>query len=476
MISLFGHYISLRAILLALFEAAAFVAVLSIFRLTAINLILGSTAEPLYAQSILLPVFCVIAIGTAAACGLYNREVVSDTRDIAGRLLTTTVLMYFIMAILTSLVAFFIEDTVNVRLYYGIALGGTVGFFLVALLFRANLFSHDFNGTMLERRVLVIGIDDRAAKIKQVSSRSMSPCAVVAYVPLPQEKCSDELKDAPIIDSRALPDDCALAKVALDQGVDEVVVASRERRGMPTGALMECKLAGLIVSDFPSFWERHTGQIDLDELTPSWMIFSDGFRISWQRRFIKRVFDVLISTLLLVLTLPLTVTAAIAVKLDSPGPIFYRQARVGANGTEFMVLKFRSMRTDAEGDGVARWAQQNDSRVTRVGNFLRRSRIDEIPQVFNVLFGSMSFVGPRPERRVFVDSLKQKLAYYDIRHRVRPGITGWAQINYPYGASDEDAKAKLAFDLYYVKNWSLFLDIVILFQTLRVVIWRMGAR
>ncbi len=239
---------------------------------------------------------------------------------------------------------------------------------------------------------------------------------------------------------------------------------------------MECKLAGVTVTDFPSFWERQTGQIDLDEMTPSWLIFSNGFRTTWQGEIVKRCFDIIVSLFVLIVTLPVTFVTAILIKLESPGPVFYRQERVGLSGRTFNVLKFRSMRADAEKDGIARWAQNSDPRVTKVGGFIRRTRIDEIPQVINVLIGQMSFVGPRPERPVFVRSLTEKIPYYDVRHRVKPGITGWAQINYPYGASDEDAKAKLTFDLYYVKNWNLFLDAVILFQTARVVLWREGAR
>jgi sugar transferase (PEP-CTERM system associated) len=239
---------------------------------------------------------------------------------------------------------------------------------------------------------------------------------------------------------------------------------------------MECKLAGLIVTEFQSFWERQTGQIELDEVNPSWLIFSQGFRMSLLRAAAKRAFDIVVALIILLATLPITLIAIVAIKLDSPGSVFYRQERVGAKGQIFNVLKFRSMRTDAEKDGVARWAQSNDARVTRVGRFIRKTRIDEIPQLLNVLAGEMSFVGPRPERPIFVENLTQKIPYYDVRHRVKPGITGWAQINYPYGASDEDAKAKLSYDLYYVKNWNLFLDAVILFQTARVVLWQEGAR
>jgi sugar transferase (PEP-CTERM system associated) len=279
-----------------------------------------------------------------------------------------------------------------------------------------------------------------------------------------------------VLPGKLLQQPNGLAEEARRLNADEIVVASRERRGLPVESLMECKLAGLIVTEFQSFWERQTGQIELDEVNPSWLIFSQGFRMSLLRAAAKRAFDIVVALIILLATLPITLIAIVAIKLDSPGSVFYRQERVGAKGQIFNVLKFRSMRTDAEKDGVARWAQSNDARVTRVGRFIRKTRIDEIPQLLNVLAGEMSFVGPRPERPIFVENLTQKIPYYDVRHRVKPGITGWAQINYPYGASDEDAKAKLSYDLYYVKNWNLFLDAVILFQTARVVLWQEGAR
>ncbi|HEY8351792.1 MAG TPA: exopolysaccharide biosynthesis polyprenyl glycosylphosphotransferase, partial [Sphingomonadales bacterium] len=204
--------------------------------------------------------------------------------------------------------------------------------------------------------------------------------------------------------------------------------------------------------------------------------FSDGFGRSGRfDLFLKRLFDVTTSLLLLLLTLPILIVTAIAIKVTSPGPVFYRQERVGQGGRTFMVLKFRSMRTDAERNGP-QWAQANDDRVTPVGRLIRTARIDEIPQIFNVLKGDMSFVGPRPERPVFVEQLAKEIPFYLERHRVKPGITGWAQINYPYGASVEDARHKLQYDLYYIKNYSIFLDFLVLIQTLRVVLWPEGAR
>jgi sugar transferase (PEP-CTERM system associated) len=259
--------------------------------------------------------------------------------------------------------------------------------------------------------------------------------------------------------------------------VDEIVVAVEDRRKeMPVNDLLHLKLSGVEVLEFSSFWEKETGRVDLDTVHPSWMIFSDGFGGTTATRMVKRGFDLVVSATFLLLTFPVLVITAAAIKLDSRGPIFYRQERVGRHGRTFMLLKFRSMVTDAERDGVPKWAGAGDSRVTRIGHVIRQTRIDEIPQVFNVLLGDMSFIGPRPERPFFVQELAAKIPYYAERHRVKPGITGWAQINFPYGASVEDAKQKLEYDLYYIKNHSIFLDCIILLQTARVVLFPEGVR
>ena len=292
----------------------------------------------------------------------------------------------------------------------------------------------------------------------------------MGFVPL-SDKNSKIEERVNIWGNMSLPD------LVREQNIEEIIVAIDERRGgMPVKALLECKLQGVMVTDFSTFWERENGKMDLDALYPSWLIFSDGFVGGWMQAMAKRIFDVVASGTLLLFSLPIMVFAALAIKMESRGPIFYRQERVGLNGETFMLLKFRSMRTDAEKDGVPRWADLNDSRVTRVGSFIRQTRIDEIPQIFNVLKGEMSFIGPRPERPFFVDELRQVIPYYFERHRVKPGISGWAQLNYPYGASVEDAKEKFQYDLYYIKNYSLFLDLIVLVQTARVVLWPDGVR
>jgi sugar transferase (PEP-CTERM system associated) len=230
------------------------------------------------------------------------------------------------------------------------------------------------------------------------------------------------------------------------------------------------------VIDFLTFWEREAGRIDLDAIEPSWLVYSGGFRRSSLRRVSQRSVDILVSLTGLAISAPFMPIIAALIYMDSPGPVFYRQERIGKNERTFQLLKFRSMRPDAEADNVPQWAQVEDARVTRVGKILRRLRIDEIPQLLNVLRGEMSVVGPRPERPTFVHTFRQQIPFYGVRHLVRPGITGWAQINYEYTASLEDTKRKLEYDLFYVKNHSLFLNLVIILQTIRIVLWQQGAR
>jgi sugar transferase (PEP-CTERM system associated) len=234
----------------------------------------------------------------------------------------------------------------------------------------------------------------------------------------------------------------------------------------------------MAVTELAEFFEREAGKIKMDLTNPSWLVFSEGFNISPVRRTVKRAFDVSMATLVLLLGWPFMLLTALAIRLESgrKAPILYRQERVGENGKSFPVIKFRSMRTDAECDGVARWATKNDDRVTRVGRFIRKTRLDELPQLWNVLRGDMSIIGPRPERPQFVDDFNTRIRYYSLRHCVKPGLTGWAQLRYPYGSSFEDAEEKLKFDLFYVKNHNFVFDLAILVQTVEVVLFGRGAR
>lgn len=320
------------------------------------------------------------------------------------------------------------------------------------------------------RRILVLGSGQRAERLRQLSLRPESGFRICGLVAM-----TDAPASVPTAVARDSIED--LTEYVERLGVSEVVLALEERRNsLPLGDLLRIKTTGVQVYDFSSFIERETGRIDLDTVNPSWLIFSDGFSSGQAvSRALKRLFDIIASGLALLLSAPVILLFAALVRLDSKGPAFYRQSRVGLYGQSFDVIKLRSMRTDAEVNG-AQWAAKDDPRVTRIGNFIRKTRIDELPQLWTVLKGEMSFVGPRPERPQFVADLERHLPYYAERHMVKPGITGWAQINYPYGASIEDARHKLEYDLYYAKNYSPFLDLLILLQTLRVVLWNEGAR
>ncbi len=326
---------------------------------------------------------------------------------------------------------------------------------------------------MLKTRALVIGTGSRAAQIEALLAKrgQMSNTHVVGYVPMGG---SHHFVDH----ARILDTGESLPQLAARLQIGELILAVRDRRGggLPVQELLECKLRGVRITELSSFFERENGHLQLDSMNASWMILAEGFHQGIVRDTIKRLFDLVVSSVMLTATLPIMLFTALLIKLESPGPVLYRQERIGQGGRPFTILKFRSMCVDAEKDGRPRWAGQNDSRVTLTGRFIRRTRIDELPQIFNVFFGDMSFVGPRPERPYFVQDLTQKIPYYGVRHTVKPGITGWAQVRYPYGATDEDAMHKLQYDLYYVKNHSLFLDLMILFQTAQVVIWGKGAR
>lgn len=347
-----------------------------------------------------------------------------------------------------------------------------LGFVLVAL-FRVTSQSL-VDVEALKRRVLVLGAGKRAALIEQRLRRRADRrgFSVVGYV--------TQNGDPVAIDADKLcRPEGPLARWALEQRVDEIVYGPDERRGgLPMDELLACRQAGIEITELVTFFERESGKIKLGLADPSWLVFSDGFDNSLLRRFSKRSFDLVSAGLLLLLAWPFMLGTALAIRLESGRgqPILYRQARVGQHGREFELIKFRSMRTDAERDGVARWAGKSDDRVTRVGRFIRRTRLDELPQVWNVFRGDMSLVGPRPERPQFVAGLAQKLRYYNVRHCVRPGLAGWAQLRYPYGASEEDAAEKLKYDLFYVKNSNLLFDILILLQTVEVVLFGRGVR
>ncbi len=336
-----------------------------------------------------------------------------------------------------------------------------------------GVFDRVMDESLFKRRVLVYGVGQRTAAISSLRRRSdRRGFEIVGFVRPDGESIA-------VPPERILDATGGILELCARLDVHEIVVAMEDRRrGFPILGLLECKLAGVEVTELLTFLERETGRVRIDVMNPSWMIFGEGFRRDPLRLFSSRTLDLVASVLLVLLSLPVMLVTMLAIKLEDGwrAPIFYRQTRVGLGGRTFNVLKFRSMRIDAERDGQAQWAQRSDPRVTSVGNVIRKLRIDELPQILNVLTGHMSFVGPRPERPQFVAELAQKIPYYVQRHCVKPGITGWAQLCYPYGSSEQDALEKLQYDLYYIKNNTLLFDLAILVQTAEVVFMGKGAR
>jgi sugar transferase (PEP-CTERM system associated) len=327
--------------------------------------------------------------------------------------------------------------------------------------------------SQLRRRVVLFGAGQKAQKLLDELAPEMSTLGIEII------GCIANANETVLVDKNlVIPEPSHWLDEIKRAHISEIVICPDERRRgngseFPLEALLDCKLAGVPSSDALSFCERELGKIDLGSLQPSWMLFSDGFKYSKRSLAAKRLFDLVLASLFFILLWPFMLLTALAVKLESPGPVLYHQLRVGLNGRHFRIYKFRSMRQDAEKSG-AQWATKNDARITRVGAFIRNTRLDELPQLYNVLSGSMSFVGPRPERPEFVTDLSQQIPYYDLRHKVKPGLMGWAQLKYPYGASVEDARNKLQYDLYYTKNHSFFIDILIMIQTVEIILLGKG--
>lgn len=325
----------------------------------------------------------------------------------------------------------------------------------------------------LKRRVVIYGAGHRAKKLLNDITPEIDVLAVdiVGFIPNANEPIE-------VPENKVLTYPSDWLSFVRAQAITEIVVIPDERRrsggeAFPLSEFLDCKLAGIPSSDALSFYERELGLIDITLLQPGWMLYSDGFKYSKRRDIAKRAFDLVLAGAFFIVLWPFMLLTALAVKLESPGAVLYHQTRVGLNGRPFRIYKFRSMRQDAEKNGAV-WAQKNDSRVTRVGAFIRNTRLDELPQLYNVLSGSMSFVGPRPERPEFVQDLALQIPFYDTRHKVKPGLMGWAQLKYPYGASVDDAKNKLQYDLYYTKNHSFLMDILIMIQTVEIILLGKG--
>ena len=462
MIRLFKHYVPHAVLLLGLLDFMLLMAAAEggwILRARQIGMDVDHIATriaPLLSFS--------VAIQTAMiAVGVYGPEALQSIRYALARLLVAISLGVLFL----SVMHFLLPDITLWRSNSLYAMGLSIALLLAIRILLGSM----LGGEAFKRRLVVLGAGNRADRIREIEQRKGSGFLVVGYIAM-----NDGVQVIPEAINRSAIYN--LADFVVRLAASEVVLALEERRNaLPLGDLLRIKTTGVHVNEISTFLERETGRVDLDSVNPSWLIFSDGFSAGRRLSSIaKRLFDVIASSILLLLTGPMILLAALLVKLDSKGPAFYRQQRIGLYGEEFWIVKLRTMRQDAELSGQAVWAEKDDPRITRLGYWLRKLRIDELPQTWTVLKGEMSFVGPRPERRQFVEDLEQHLRYYAERHMVKPGITGWAQINYPYGASIEDARNKLEYDLYYAKNYTPFLDLLILIQTLRVVLWPEGAR
>ena len=457
MIRLFSHYLPLRILLLTLIEA------LVLFQAMVIGFQVRMLDESLPLPLVEAAVFTIVMLVLMTGLGLY------ESRSEPFRAMLQRLVVAYALTLLVMSVIFYVFP----EAYVGRGVFAISSMFAVGgvLLIRLVFFRVTDVG-LPRRRVLVLGNGDEAEDVIRFLNDGARGGSIeyIGLYPLDVDRGSSE-EDRRKIQQQLL-------RTVDELRVSEMVIAVRERRGgvIPLRQLLDCKLKGIRVMDLITFYEREQGLLKVDNLRASWLIFGTGFEQGVMRDIVKRSFDVLVSVAMLITTLPVLLLAMLAILIETGRPIFYRQERIGQGGEPFDIYKLRSMSQDAERDGKPRWASANDARVTPVGRLLRRCRVDELPQLFNVLRGDMSFVGPRPERPVFVAQFLAKIPYYDVRHSVKPGVTGWSQVCYPYGATADDALAKLQYDLYYVKNHSLFLDLLILVDTVQVVLLGKGAR
>jgi sugar transferase (PEP-CTERM system associated) len=459
MIKIFNHYFPRRTLLQIFLDFGLVI-------VTVVAAVMWRVPDLVSGISVAVTSACLLATGMVAinsALGLYervhSRSIMQSRARGALSLLLTLGLAYAILGVLPLR---------RVDLEF-LAVTISAGIFIV--LFHRISVAHSTPQSKLRTRVLVFGTGMRAKLVSKSLKRSDPNVDLVGFYAGPNEVKTEVSGWGLLSTTKPLTD------LVAELQVDEIVVALTERRGgsMPLRELLDCKLHGVRVVDIATHFEQTLGQIRLDSVSAGWLIFGDGFNQGIVRTMMKRLFDIVFATLLILVTSPIILITAILIVLESGGPILYLQERVGRGGRLFNVVKFRSMRTDAERDGKPRWATAKDDRVTNVGRVIRKLRIDELPQLFSVLNGDMSLVGPRPERPYFVDKLTQEIPYYAVRHSVKPGVTGWAQVRFHYGASVEDSAEKLQYDLYYVKNHTLFLDLVVLFETIGVVLMAKGA-
>ncbi len=463
MVRIFGHYIPKALVLLMVFEfILLFVCV---YIAAGIRTPEASSQELLQNFNWKVLAYASIYSFVMIAMGLYQRSTRQTYMEVVSRLFWASFIAFWVLTIFFYLVP---------HLFIGrgvLFISFLLSFFILVInrYFFELLADHD----IFKTRLLVVGTGSRASAILKLRRKSdWRGIKLVGFLHLKGDH--DEIDDA----SKIIRSEETLLKVVEDYGIDELVIGVDDnRKNYPVEDVIQAKLNGVRITDVAEFFERRTGRMVIDALTPSQVVFFEGFNTDYLREMLKRLYDVVVSAIFMLLSLPVMGVLYILIKRESQwrDPVLYSQTRIGQHGKPYTIYKLRSMVVDAEAGG-AQYASKNDTRVTKVGAVMRKTRLDELPQLWNVLKGDMSFVGPRPERPEFVSNLNESIPYYNMRHRVKPGITGWAQICYPYGDNEEDAKQKLQYDLYYIKNFSLFLDFTILMQTAQVIIWQKGSR
>jgi len=460
-----NHYINKLSVMLLVIEA--FILIASFYLGVALRFF--TPGHALFPALPNLPpqalIFAAVMIFSMKAMGMYHLTYREDFRHTLLRLMPAFALGFGLMTL-----TFYVAPDI----YFGRGILGIVILLAAAGIILVRFaFCKGSKLNFLKPKIIVLGVGELARECANIAENNDShhEFNIVGFVSIESEE--------PVISpSSLLPPGNSLLSLATAYNVDEIVVAVQNQNSsnFPVQDLLECKLDGVKVIDASTFFEREMSQIRVHSLNPNWLVFGGGFDQSGLRTAIKRAFDLFASTILLVATLPVMLITALCIYIQDRAPILYRQERIGLGGRPFIVLKFRSMRHDAETAGKPQWASENDPRITRIGRIIRKLRIDELPQIVNVLKGDMSLIGPRPERDYFIKQLCEKIPYYNVRHSIKPGITGWAQVRYQYGSSIEDSVQKLQYDLYYVKNNSLFLDIIILIDTVQVVLTGKGSR
>ncbi len=465
MLRIFNHYVPVSVVILLAVELCCLVAAVYLGVYIRFQDVVQSFPDSYTSLEEQAAVFASVMVASMAVFGLYHLAYRENFRDTLLRLMPAFAVGFGLLTLV-----FYLYPSIH----FGRGILSIVMLIAAMAIFLTRAAFYKWTvATMMNTPILVLGTGRLA---KECSTHfgmdsGANKFRIVGFVPMRED-------ESLVPEESILSQKGTLSSMAQGYGVREIIVAVQNRRGggLPIQELLECKLNGTKVIDVATFFEREVNQVRVDSLQPSWLVFGGGFDQSDFRIIVKKVFDLVASIILLLITLPIMLITALLIYIEDRTPIFYRQERVGLDGHTFMVLKFRSMRNDAEKFGQPKWASEDDPRTTGVGRIIRKLRIDELPQILNVLKGEMSFVGPRPERPFFVKKLCEEIPYYNVRHSIKPGITGWAQVRYPYGASVEDAIQKLQYDLYYVKNNSLFLDIMILIDTVQVVLFGKGGR